>query len=162
MVCPIKAPLCCSKISYRARENLWKFPEHELWARQGLAIPPAKRVKPRQLHNRRRPAGRRAAPSDLAAPPRRGGTRRRPFRSGWARHAYILPPGARMAKRSRCAGKKSRIVFWVKLPFCSEAILKPSYRLEAGADMARGFPPGGRICVWSCCECVGLSTSSTA
>jgi hypothetical protein len=34
------------------------------------------------------------------------------------------------------AGKKSPIVFWLKLAFCSEAILKPSYRLEAGADMA--------------------------
>jgi hypothetical protein len=50
----------------------------------------------------------------------------------------IPPPGARLAKStpSRCAGKKSLIVFWLKLAFCSEAILKPSYRLEAGADMA--------------------------
>jgi hypothetical protein len=37
---------------------------------------------------------------------------------------------------SRRAGKKSLIAFLLKLALCSEAILKPSYRLEAGADMA--------------------------
>jgi hypothetical protein len=46
------------------------------------------------------------------------------------------PAKSSISPPSRRAGKKSLIVFQLKLAFCGDAIQQPSYRLEAGADMA--------------------------